>query len=108
MNQPYRELALVPIEPEKLAAFSEYKCPKCAQGSWQNPALIFRGGICFGRKVGLCKAGCNETREHFHIRCKACGSRFLMAPANAPNESTEETPGPRGVVDTGVISCQSR
>jgi hypothetical protein len=93
VNKPYRELALVPTvtEPATISPFSGRKCPKCGEDrydSWHPfvtnyHAVLLQGGLCTGRKGGLFVVGCSEHRVHFHAWCRACGSRFLMAPADA-------------------------
>jgi hypothetical protein len=94
--RPYRELALVPsvVEPAALVPFRTARigspCPKCLavdyDKAWnlvRHPAVLIRGGVCMGRRVGLCRAGCREERPHFHARCRCCGSRWIMATADA-------------------------
>ena len=92
---PYRELALVPkvVEPAPLVPFIKMNnfgpCPKCGTDRDPHvrrhggPLKIIGRGVCTGRRFGLCRAGCNETREHFHVDCIVCGWRGLMATADA-------------------------
>jgi hypothetical protein len=90
---PYRELAIVPMAVElapltpfiERNGFDHMSCPKCTTRTrfLGSPVKIVGRGTCTGRKVGLCGAGCTESREHFHVHCRACGWRGLMAPADA-------------------------
>jgi hypothetical protein len=98
-HAPYRAMALVPmaVELAPLTPFIETRkygdasssCPKCKARTRSSifflgsPVKIVGRGTCTGRNVGLCGAGCTESREHFHVRCRECGWRGLMAPADA-------------------------
>jgi DNA-directed RNA polymerase subunit RPC12/RpoP len=55
-------------------------CPGCSFNT-----LFVIATLCAGKEFGLCKKGCAETREHFHVKCRKCGFRALMAP-RAPGE----------------------
>ena len=114
MNKPYRELALMPAQPAELAPLVPFRtaqrgspCPKCLAGErtreelGNQPAIVITGGVCIGRRVGLCRAGCREERPHFHARCRCCGSRWLMATADTVVTSVPDPKLPAGVTDTG-------
>lgn len=94
---PYRSSVPVPdyVKPKTLMSFQRCgaPCPKCQaktivrkgieRGLPGKDAIVIVGGICIGRLVFLWRPGCSELRPHFHARCLVCGSRWVMAPADA-------------------------
>jgi hypothetical protein len=89
---PYRSSVPVPgyVKPKTLMSFQQRRapCPKCqaktiVRTGIERYAIVIAGGICIGRPVFLWRPGCSELRPHFHARCLACGSRWVMAPADA-------------------------
>ena len=89
-QHPYRALALVPsqYEPPPLQAFTRTKdrfpCPKCGAIDIDNDYNIARP-LCHGRRgfwAWLFRSCCLEKRGHFHIACRNCGWKALMATAD--------------------------
>jgi hypothetical protein len=99
MTDPYRTPDVQPprpLEPEPLWPWRAVRgekpaeCPKCYTAG-RDPYTkkivqppLETSKLCTGRRVGLCKwVVCAETREHFHVTCRYCGWRTLMATADA-------------------------
>ena len=100
-QSPFRILAVVPQLGELaplwpwvwLGEGAQVSCPKCyvskisavmsPNRDWvavpERAALEQIWKICTGKRVGVCRAGCPETREHFHVKCVMCGWRANMA-----------------------------
>jgi hypothetical protein len=58
-------------------SYESERCVKCGAGRvmrWFGSGRAVRlSRLCTG------KAGCSETRKHFHVSCRSCGGMWLMA-----------------------------
>lgn len=82
---PYREAALVPLEPHSvsLPAFADVTCPACGRVLDKGIYATLKTRACTGgRRLFLWLRRCNERRAHVHLKHKTCGAHWICAPVD--------------------------